>query len=270
MTQESNVLYTIKEKDFLDYARNWFKKDLANTERQIDNCLAKVQELKKAGDAYPQRALLPIYDIISFYKFDFTGIIDPDYDEGYYRDYIESDFVEETQLYTKNKDYCDPEPEINWNKTRIIYSDRPDDYDELPSADYLVSDEYNTFVASVVAYTLNAALAKSDLLSAAVISVCTERVEFEYDDPSDENGYRHAKDTVDVLLDKTPLFPDVQNDETNLKAKNREKVNNLITKLIQIELEEEKEKTLEQKQEAYELLKKTYPDHPEFADKLLS
>ena len=246
MAQENAILYTIKEKDFMDYARKWFAKELETVKAEIDDCLAKVQELKKNGDAYPQMVLLPICAIISTYRFDFTGIIDPDNDFGDYRDFIERDFVRETQQYTKNKDYCYDENEENGHKTRIIYSDQPGDYDEWPSADFLVGEEYNDFVASVVTYALNAALAKSDLLSAAVISVYTVRIEFIYDDdPSDENGYRHAKDAVDILLDKTPLFSDVNYDETNLKAKNKTKVNQLINKLIQMKWAEEKKEAVE-------------------------
>ena len=95
-------------------------------------------------------------------------------------------------------------------------------------------------MASIVTYALNAALAKSDLLSAAVISVYTESINFMYDDdPSDENGYHHAKDTVDTLLGKTRLFPDVNYNKTNIKAKNKEKVNELISELRLVKLEDE-------------------------------
>ena len=241
-------MYTIKEDDFWNYAQKWFAKELEIATGKIDNCLAKVQELKVSGDEYPQRALLPICDIISTYKCEFTSIIDPDYDYGDYRDFIERDFVRETQQYTKNKDYCYKKNEENWHKTRIIYSDQPGDYDEWPSADFMMGAEYNEFVASVVTYALNAALVKSDLLSAAVISVYTDRIEFAYDDdPSDENGYLHAKDAVDILLDKTPLFLDIHYDETDLKAKNKERVNQLIYNLIYTKLAEEKKETLENK-----------------------
>jgi len=269
MTLEPNVIYAIKEKDFRDYAKKWFAKELEKTVGRIDDCLAKVQELKKEGDAYPQRALLPICDIISTYRFNYTGMLD--YDYRYYRDFIEKDFIKETNLFIKNKDYCFNSDDDIYDKTRIIYSDEPDDYDDLPAADFIVSDDYNDFVNSVVTYALNTALAKSDLLSAAVISVYTEKNEFMDDEvPSDENGDLHVKDTVDILLDKTPLFSDVQYDETNLKAKNKEKVNQLISELMQMKWAEEREETLEKKQEAYELLKRMYPDHLEFAYKLLS
>lgn len=225
MAQENNILYTIKEKDFKKYAKRWFKKELQNTVKQIDNCLAKVQELKMAKDAYPQKVLLPMCDIISQYKFEL----------GRYKDFIERDFLRETQQYTKNNDYCDQDNDESYYKTRIIYSDQPGDYDDWPSADFIVSEEYDDFVASVVTYALNAALAKSDLLSAAVFSVYTERINFMYDDdPSDENSYHHAKDTVDTLLDKTPLFPGAYYNKTNLKAKNKKKVDKLISKLRQM------------------------------------
>ena len=57
MAQENNILCTIKEKDFKKYAKRWFKKELQNTAKQIDNCLAKVQELKMAKDAYPPKGI---------------------------------------------------------------------------------------------------------------------------------------------------------------------------------------------------------------------
>jgi hypothetical protein len=268
MTQEQKILYTIKKKDFLNYAEKWFQKELAKTVKQVDDCLAKVQELKEAGDAYPQKVLLPICDIISLYKFDDTCLYDPYYYSYYYyyRDFIEYDFVRETQQYTKNKDCCFNENEESNQLTRIIFSNQPDDYEDWPSADYLVIDNYNEFVASVVKYALKAALAKSDILSAAIISGYTERVEFEYD----EDDYNHAKDAVDALLDKTPLFSDVQYDETNLKAKNKEKVARLISKFIDMRCKARKKEALKKKKEAYELLKKTYPDYPEIAEKLLS
>ena len=93
MTQEQKIYYTIKKKDFLNYAEKWFQKELAKTVKQVDDCLAKVQELKEAGDAYPQKVLLPICDIISLYKFDDTCLYDPYYYSYYYyyRDFIEYD-----------------------------------------------------------------------------------------------------------------------------------------------------------------------------------
>ena len=230
MAQEHHVLYTIKEKDFRKYAKRWFKLELQNTIKQIDNCLAKVQELKMADDAYPQRVLLPICDIISRYKFEL----------GYYKDFIECDFVRETQQYTKNSNYCDQNNDESYYKTRIIDSEQSGFYNDWPSADFIVSEEYDDFVASIVTYALNAALAKSDLLSATVISVYTESINYMYDDdPSDENGYHHAKDTVDTLLGKTRLFPDVNYNKTNIKAKNKEKVNELISELRLVKLEDE-------------------------------
>ena len=266
MTQEQKIYYTIKKKDFLNYAEKWFQKELAKTVKQVDDCLAKVQELKEAGDAYPQRVLLPICDIISLYKFDDTCLYDPDYFYYDYRDFIEYDFVRETQQYTKNKDCCFNENEESNQLTRIFFSDKPDDYEDWPSADYVVIDNYNEFVASVVKYALKAALAKSDILSAAIISGYTERVEFEYD----EDDFNYAKGVVDALLNNTPLFSDVQYDETNLKARNKEKVSQLISKFIGMRHEDRKKEALEKKKEAYELLKKTYPDYPEIAEKLLS
>lgn len=266
MTQEQKIYYTIKNKDFLNYAEKWFQKELAKTVKQVDDCLAKVQELKEAGDAYPQRVLLPICDIISLYKFDDTCLYDPDYYYYDYRDFIEYDFVRETQQYTKNKDCCFNENEESNQLTRIFFSDKPDDYEDWPSADYVVIDNYNEFVASVVKYALKAALAKSDILSAAIISGYTERVEFEYD----EDDYNYAKGVVDALLNNTPLFSDVQYDETNLKARNKENVSQLISKFISMRYEDRKKEALEKKKEAYELLKKTYSDYPEIAEKLLS
>ena len=121
MTQEQKIYYTIKKKDFLNYAEKWFQKELAKTVKQVDDCLAKVQELKEAGDAYPQRVLLPICDIISLYKFDDTCLYDPDYFYYDYRDFIEYDFVRETQQYTKNKDCCFNENEESNQLTRIFF-----------------------------------------------------------------------------------------------------------------------------------------------------
>ncbi len=157
------TLTIIKWKDFKDYADVWFKKELDDTKKMIDDALEKVQLLKKEHNKMPLVALVPVLDMIEkHFWYSPEDMCHGSVSEAC--DDCVSAFMRDTHKYAEEKTI-----DIALDMyTRVVYNE-PDDYVVVTSADYLLPDLYEQFIVSTLVYALNSAVAGMDLESAAVM-----------------------------------------------------------------------------------------------------
>lgn len=267
-------LTVIQWKDFKEFADIWFIKRLDETMNMIDEAVSKVLLLKKEGAGIPLVPLAPVLKMIEehswYHPVDINDINELDCCNA-----CEAAYLKETGKYIENW-ACETGQGC---LTRVVYDDGPEDYDDVPSADYLLADTYELFIVTTLVYALHAALAVVDLESAAVllahIKTCNA---YHWYKPSAylELIYQSTAASVEAMVTKEG-YPSTDGQAAGQTYNfYKAKIDEIYAEDKRIYKDIEEEKEARAKDEAWgsamkdisNLLKERYPDYPDFEDRI--